>query len=505
LRHIDVIGRSQHGAMRGFVVLVAIALTATACTAPRQADVSPADAAEVSPGRRPAAPPVPDGALEPAVAAAVDRLIAGGSTAPPDHEALAVLADSGDARLAWIIADLMRFAVVPGAEGALGDAFAQLAGADPRDPGLGANAWLAATNLLIGWDLPAPPGYAEQKARLLLAIEPAWEPFLADPEGTLDLRHLTWGGVFIDDRALGGGEPCRRACIPALDDPALTPAAGGDWYADDRPVFGIALGGEAVALPKHIMEVHEMVNLTLGGRRLGVPYCTLCASAQAFLTDAVPSGVEPLVLRTSGLLSLSNKVMYDLATGSAFHTFTGRAATGPLRQLDFTLDAVTVTVATWGDWKAAHPDTRIVARDGGIGRSYPDDPLCGRDDAGPIFPMGLPDTRLPEQAAVLGVIDPAGQPVAFAADLARAELDAGRPVALGDVELTLDRGGLRAHGPDGSELASHQAFWFAWSQFHPGTALWAPPDVDAAASPPPAAGSVQASEGCSDLFDVLDR
>jgi len=25
---------------------------------------------------------------------------------------------------------------------------------------------------------------------------------------------------------------------------------------------------------------------------------------------------------------------------------------------------------------------------------------------------------------------------------------------------------------DGSALGSHQAFWFAWSQFHPQTALW---------------------------------
>jgi hypothetical protein len=57
------------------------------------------------------------------------------------------------------------------------------------------------------------------------------------------------------------------------------------------------------------MEVHEMVNITIGGRRLGIPYCTLCGSAQAYLTAKVPPGVEPLVLRTSGLLSRSNKLI----------------------------------------------------------------------------------------------------------------------------------------------------------------------------------------------------
>ncbi len=31
---------------------------------------------------------------------------------------------------------------------------------------------------------------------------------------------------------------------------------------------------------------------------------------------------------------------------------------------------------------------------------------------------------------------------------------------------------MRTHGPDGDELAAHQSFWFAWSQFHPDTGLW---------------------------------
>ena len=40
------------------------------------------------------------------------------------------------------------------------------------------------------------------------------------------------------------------------------------------------------------------------------------------------------------------------------------------------------------------------------------------------------------------------------------------------VELVVDGGGLRARSSGGEELPAHQAFWFAWSQFHPDTALW---------------------------------
>ena len=35
-----------------------------------------------------------------------------------------------------------------------------------------------------------------------------------------------------------------------------------------------------------------MINDTLGGRDLGIPYCTLCGAAQAYFTDDVPEGVK---------------------------------------------------------------------------------------------------------------------------------------------------------------------------------------------------------------------
>ena len=46
-------------------------------------------------------------------------------------------------------------------------------------------------------------------------------------------------------------------------------------------------------------------------------------------------------------------------------------------------------------------------------------------------------------------------------------------VKLADVQLVLDGDGLRAVLDTGAEAVSHQAFWFAWSQFHPGTVVWA--------------------------------
>jgi len=452
----------------------ALLLAAVGCAGEDEGERTRGQAASESAYTFPPAPAVSSQALAPTVDAALDRILPQARVGVLDRELLATIAASHDPRLAWLVSDLLRF--YQGAsleEDALVDAFEELTGVDVRsDPLFTDGAWRVVTDHLIAWDSPAPPRYRERKAKLYLGLEPGWAPFFEDADSEIDWRRVAWGGVLIDDRKLGDRNECFRGCIPALDDPALTAAAEGDWYPDDRIVFGVVVGGEAVALPKNVMEVHEMVNITVDGRRLGIPYCTLCGSAQAYITDAVSPGAAPLVLRTSGLLQRSNKLMYDLDTSSAIDTFTGRALSGPLQSAGVTLDQVTVVTSTWGEWKEAHPNTKIVARDGGIGREYEDDPLGGRDDNGPIFPVGAVDPRLPVQTKIVGVIAPDGAPVAFVAREAAKALRGGETVTLAGVDLVADGGGLRARTAGGEDLAAHEAFWFAWSQFHPETELW---------------------------------
>jgi hypothetical protein len=33
---------------------------------------------------------------------------------------------------------------------------------------------------------------------------------------------------------------------------------------------------------------------------------------------------------------------------------------------------------------------------------------------------------------------------------------------------------IRVYDSEGEEVVSHEAFWFAWSQFHPTTVVWGP-------------------------------
>ena len=423
----------------------------------------------------PPAPAVPTGPIDPLAADTLEIIWQGLAAGGFSGGIVASLADFGDARLAWIISDLLRFFYVGDIYEGSVSGFEQMTGVSlADDPVADLSRWQSVTDHLIAWDLPAFDGYEDYKARLFTLIEPRWAPFFSDPDDDIDWRLVSWGGVYIDDRELGDPDTCPRGCIPALDDPAVTGAAGGSWYSDHSLVFAVAIGDEARAYPRHIMEIHEMVNDTVGGRRIGFPYCTLCGSAQAFFTDDVPDGVTTPILRTSGLLSRSNKVMYDLVTKSVFDTFTGEAVSGPLREQGVVLDQATVVTTTWGEWKAAHPDTTIVAEDGGIGRDYPLDPLRGRDDHGPIFPIGDVDGRLGVHDQVFGVVLDDGTPVAFPVLIASGALREGRAVELAGVRLRLDGSGVRAVDTAGDEIPGHQAFWFAWSQFMPDTLLWQP-------------------------------
>ena len=379
--------------------------------------------------------------------------------------ALDELKASGDPRLAWVITDMMRFTWRSQFDDALADTATHLLGLKLKTP----QRWHEITDHLIAWDIPAYPGYLETKRAIFTQFVPGWERIFV--EGDIDWRLVSWGGVLIDDRPYDQTDKnCN--CIPAADNPEVSNAEDATWLDDDDIVFGIEVNGEYRAYPRQIMEVREMVNDTLGGRDLGIPYCTLCGAAQAYFTDELAPGVKRPVLRTSGLLSRSNKVMYDINTYSVFDTFLGKAVTGPLAKKGVVLKQASVVTTDWGTWKAQHPTTTVLLERYALGRNF--NFREGRDADGPIFPVGDVDPRLPVQEDIIGVITASGTPVAFQRSTALVALRDGADVAFENVRLKLDAGGIRAVDESGADISSHQAFWFAWSQFYDSTALWQP-------------------------------
>ncbi len=412
-------------------------------------------------------PAVPQGPLSSDLRAAVKAVfedsIVQSSWARDQDAGLFQIVEAGDPRIAWVISDMMRFTWRQEFDDALADAAAKLLGIEYKT----IRRWHEITDHLIAWDIPEYPGYLDTKKVIFTRFLPDVDRLFV--EGDIDWRHVSWGGVLIDDRPYDTTDsPCN--CIPAADNPEVSTAAEATWLDDDDVVFGITLNGESRAYPRQIMEVREMVNDTLGGRDLGIPYCTLCGSAQAYFTDGLPEGVERPILRTSGMLIRSNKVMYDLTTYSVFDTFLGNAVTGPLADKGIQLEQATVVTTDWKKWKEQHPETTVLLERHALGRDP--DFRNGRDADGPIFPVGNVDPRLDVHEDIIGVVTASGTPVAFRRRAALVALREGAEITFENVKLELDAGGIRALDKDGTDLGSHEAFWFAWSQFHPETALW---------------------------------
>ena len=428
------------------------------------------------------APDVPDGPLSDEVAAAVALLYGQPLTTRLTDlqlEALDTIGASGDPRLAWLLADHIRVAInlarLTGlTEPEFFDMNDRLEEAARELTGLNLVrlvAWNPLTNALIAWDIPEPPDYLAGKRNIYTPLEPAWNNLLVD-NSVLDWRIVSWGGVLIDARPYDTtDDPCN--CIPAIDNPTLLSAEEGTWLPDEDVVFGVVINGEARAYPRQIMEVREMVNDTLGGRDFAMPYCTLCGSAQVWFTDEMPDGVDRPIMRTSGLLSRSNKVMYDLNTYSIFDTFRGTADAGPLLDEGIALTGHTVVTSTWGAWKEEHPDTTILTEDLSLGRNP--DFRNTRDAFGPIFPVGDVDPRLAIQEDILGVILDNGRPLAIHVNSATSALSRGEIIEVEGIQVVSSGDGIAALDSDGNEITAHQAFWFAWAQFYPTTGLW--PDV----------------------------
>ncbi len=463
--------------MRTASIALAVALTATACSGP---DDSPPDRTSEGGGGAAATTPIDDRPLSPEVADAVDRAVTEASQfigepllLPLDPEVFADLATVDDARAGWIMVDMGQFVFRGEAVEGLIDAANTLAGPRPDGRDFTIRTWWKGLgDHLITTDVPAPPGYLDQKRKLYGAADTTFIRLL-DPDATIDWRHVSFGGVLADNRPYGSDETC--FCITALDEPPVVSAAEADWYPDHRPVFGVEVNGEYRAYPINVMEAHELVNDVLGGSPISLTYCTLCRSAVAYLLDELPAGVERPVLRTSGLLQRSNKLVFDRTTSSLIDQFTGEALSGPLADAGLVLPRLTVVTSRWDEWKAAHPETTFMNGRTNNAEDYPFDSLLDRDGEGPVFPVGEFADDLRSIQRVIGTLSTIGSDepiVAFSIDDLQAATENGESVTHRGVTAVPDGSGFRLVDDDGQDLQSSEANWFAWIQRFPDTDLW---------------------------------
>lgn len=166
------------------------------------------------------------------------------------------------------------------------------------------------------------------------------------------------------------GIDLRKDGMPALDHPPRTAGAalgpgiklgGVRKLLSSERVIGVALGGEAVAYPLWILDWHEIVNDTVGGRPVVVTYNGICDSAVVFDRDV---GGQVRAFGFSGLLYNANLVLYDRQDDprreSLWSQLQMRAIAGPAAAAGLTLRVVPFELTTWAHWRAAHSETQVI-------------------------------------------------------------------------------------------------------------------------------------------------
>ncbi len=96
------------------------------------------------------------------------------------------------------------------------------------------------------------------------------------------------GALVPKSQITHGGPP--RDGIPALTRPSMRPVSDVDYLKPTDRVLALNLGGEARAYPIRILNWHEVVNDTVGGRGVVISYCPLCGTGMVF--DAQLAGVH---------------------------------------------------------------------------------------------------------------------------------------------------------------------------------------------------------------------
>lgn len=305
--------------------------------------------------------------------------------------------------------------------------------------------------------------------------------------------------------------------IPAIfanDDLFVGAAAGSQEWSDDEPVVGLVVGEDARAYPVRLLSLHEIVNDVVGGRPVAITWCPLCYTSLVFDRTV---GRE-LTFGVSGYLFHNNLVMYDHQTNTLWSQLLAQGIRGALRGRR--LEVLPALLTTWGAWKQAHPETRVLSA-ARLGRHAEEiiDPYAGYYTSGVSGLTGSADKdeRLSGKALIVGLVageqarayplrtvqdagvinDQLGPlPIVLAYDerlqtvlVYRRRVNgqtltfapASKADLLRDAETGSSwevRNGRATEGPlAGAELtrlSGPLVFWFAWSAHYPDTEVYAP-------------------------------
>jgi hypothetical protein len=238
-------------------------------------------------------------------------------------------------------------------------------------------------------------------------------------------------------------------------------------------VIGVQIAGEARAYPLAILNWHELVNDSLGGKSILVSYCPLCGTGMVF--DREVAGATRR-FGVSGLLYRSDLLMFDRESESLWSQIAAVAVAGPAS--GERLQLLRSRQQSWRRWREAHPQTSILSPATGHVRNYARSPYGDyHENDRLLFPVRA-DPRYKPKAPTLGLRLIDGRARAYPAPEVIAAGGVVREVFAGfaiEVRYAADRGEFEVSAPD--PVAVIEGYWFAWLAFHPDSSVFvATPD-----------------------------
>ena len=328
--------------------------------------------------------------------------------------------------------------------------------------------------------------------------------------------------VFIASVALAGSvaaqtvQPPQPAMMPyvAIHDPVFVSPSQATYALDDDLVIGVAKGTIAKAYLALDLTQHGSVDDRMPDGPIEVTWCSTCGTGAVFRAEL---NGRPLHFEYDSMVN-ANEVHRDVETGSRWQQSTGKAISGPLKGNTLTMYPFILT--TWKAWRTHYPNTTVLkplpgyldrfallrprmkqsrtSAEGAApaGSFSRDDRLRPREMIAGLavgtetmaFPIAaLRIVRLVNERVggvpVVVVHQPSKDTTtAFEAQakgrLLRFDAANAEASALVDLEThsTWDAYGLCVKGPmKGTQLKPLilvPEFWFAWSQFRPGTRVF---------------------------------
>lgn len=173
----------------------------------------------------------------------------------------------------------------------------------------------------------------------------------------------------------------------AIHAPQFVAASEATFLRDDDILLGVRSGTVAKAYPAADLIQHGAISDVLPDGPLSVTWCGVCNTGMVF--RAVVNG-RTLHVRHDRMVG-GNEVQKDAQTGSSWQQATGEAIDGPLKGTRLTLYPVMRT--TWATWRKQYPHTLVLK------------PLPGYIDRMPAAAKRIKDvTRVPLDGAPRGAM-----------------------------------------------------------------------------------------------------